>query len=120
MNMVWLNNVYVLQLIVARGLPKFCSHGRVLQRVGADGCQCPQGSAQTAPEVSSDYLVESMEQGLGTHTLMHYSKGSSPLVVGWDIFCKGKKITYEVLELTKDLLTSLTKDIAIGIWQHEL
>ena len=59
-----------------------------------------------------------MEPWLGTCKLRLVSQGSSPLVVGRDIFCKGNKITDEVLELSKDVLFSLTRVDASGIWKR--
>ncbi|MFM7980804.1 MAG: hypothetical protein ACKPKO_15940 [Candidatus Fonsibacter sp.] len=54
-------------------------------------------------------MVQSVQYGLGTHRLMHISKCVAPLVGGWDIFSKINQITYAILEMHQDLLTSLTK-----------
>ena len=68
-----------------------------------------------APEDSLDHVVQSMEVGLCTHKLMHIFKCDAPLVGGLDMFCNINKITYAILDMNQDLVTSLTKVNARGM-----
>ena len=110
---------YVLRLFVALGLAKFFVMAESFSGSEVVVASPPRAQPRSrAPEVSIDHLVQSTEQGLGTHKLLQVSQCSSPLVVGLDIFCKGNKITDEVLELSKDVLFSLTRVDASGIWKR--
>ena len=110
---------YVLLLFVAL-LPQLAlmySSGSELYMVPAMASKALPCRSR-APEVSLDHLVQSIEVGLGTHRLMQISKGVAPLVGGLDIFCQSNKIPYAILEMNQDLLTSLTKVDASGIWEN--
>jgi hypothetical protein len=56
-----------------------------------------------ALDVSLESLVGTLEQGFGVAKFLQVAKGA-PLVVGWAHFSQSNNITYEILELNKDIL----------------
>ena len=69
-----------------------------------------------APDVSLESLVGTMEQGFGVAKFLQVAKGA-PLVVGWAPFAQNNNITYEILELNKDILDALLDVNHSGIWK---
>jgi hypothetical protein len=57
-----------------------------------------------------------MEQGFGAAKFLQVAKGA-PLVAGWAHFAQNNKITYEILELNKDILDALLYVNHSGFWK---